>query len=130
MEQNRVKTPPILDWVVISLPGSSEEESDDNFPFETISSAVDKLQVLYCNEWIYQPNEAFELKRRSVGVEDSIISPRSDRNSIKSICSEILKNMKEIVRESEGREDYLEQFQLLSYINYQLKRSIGDNYME
>ena len=50
MEQNRVKTPPILDWVVISLPGSSEEESDDNFPFETISSAVDKLQVLYCNE--------------------------------------------------------------------------------
>ena len=107
MENQRVQTPPILDWLVVSLPGSSDEENEENFPFETISSAVEKLQTLVCNEWIYQPNETFDLKRKSVGFDDPLISPRNEKNSLKYICSEVIRNMKEIIRESEGKEDYL-----------------------
>ena len=124
-----MKTPPILDWLFVSLPGSSDEESEENFPFETISSAVEKLQTLVCNEWIYQPNETFDLKRKSIGFDDPFISSKGEKNSLKYICSEVIKNMKEIVRESEIKEDYLEQFHSFQVICSELKRH-SDNLFE
>jgi hypothetical protein len=120
MDHQRVKTPPILDWLVVSLPGSSDEEIEDSFPFETVSQAVEKLQTLVCNEWMYEPSETFELKRKSM---DSGLGYSEDKNNLNQVCAEIIRNMNDIVRESEDREDYLEQYSLFQSLNSTIKKT-------
>ena len=125
MEQNRVKTPPTLNWAVISLPGSSEDEqNDEDFPFETIASAVNRLQTIVCNEWTCQTDEDFKLKRRSVGFEETLSLQIEDKNSLAYVCTEIKRNMKEIVRDSDDREDYLEQFSVFAAIYSEIKKKL------
>ena len=121
MESQRVPTPPILDWMVVSLSDSSEEENDDNFPFETVSSAVEELQTLVCNEWILQPS-THDKKKKNTSLGSSHMNPNESQNILESVCSEITRNMKEIVRESEDQVDYLEQFNILKAVSRELEK--------
>ena len=121
MEDQRVPTPPILDWMVVSLSDSSEEENDDNFPFETVFSAVEEFQTLVCNEWILQPN-AHDNKKKNTSLSSSNINPNEGQYILESLCSEITRNIKEIVRESEDHMDYLEQFNILKAVSRELEK--------
>lgn len=110
----RVQTPPILDWMAVSLPGSSEEENDEIFPFETLITAVDSLKTLICNEWVLHP--AVKKPAR----------PSENTKKIDTLCEKITTNMAEIVRESESHEqqNYLEQFNFLRAISHELEKRL------
>lgn len=126
MDVPRVRTPPILDWLVVSLSGSSDEDvSDDDFPFETISAAVEKLKNVAYNDWTYQSSEGFEIKRRSVGFDESLFGGNRDRNSLEYICPEIKKNLKSIVQDYNENLDYLEQFSMLSAFYDKIQDELG-----
>jgi hypothetical protein len=115
MEVPRVKTPPILEWQVVSLSGSFEEDtSEDEFPFETISAAVEKLKNIAHHGWTYQSSEGFEIKRKSAGPEESMFGQVRDKKSLEYICPEVKKNLNAIVQDYNENVDYLEQFSLLS----------------
>jgi len=110
-----VRTPPILDWLVVSLSGSSDEDvSDDDFPFETISAAFKRWDSVANNDWIHQLSEGLEIRQRSMGFEESQFGGNRDRNSLEYICPEIKKNLKSIVQDYNENIDYSEQFNLLS----------------
>ena len=126
MEVPRVKTPPILEWQVISLSGSFEEEtSEDEFPFETISFVVDKLKKIAHNDWTYQSSEGFEIRRRSVGLEESIHSQVRDKKSLEFMCPEVKKNLGTIVQDYNENVDYLEHFTLLAAFFEKVKEEIS-----
>lgn len=39
-------SPPVQDWICHSMAGSSSSESEDGYPYETILSAISKLEQL------------------------------------------------------------------------------------
>jgi hypothetical protein len=123
MEPSRVKTPPILDWAVVSLPGSSDEEqAGDEVPFDTIEAAVNKLQSLVINEWTCQPDDDFKIKRKSMNFGDPIKFPNEDKNSLEYMFTEIQRNMREIVLESGEKEDLFEQFSVCQVISEEIRK--------
>lgn len=113
MEDLGASTPPILNWMVSSIPGSSDDENEYEFPFETLSSAVEKLQALVSSEWVEQRSDNFELNPKP----SSLFREKSEENkNLKSLCASIKLNMKQIVEETDDRTDYLKEFNSLKKV--------------
>ncbi|OMJ70018.1 hypothetical protein SteCoe_32106 [Stentor coeruleus] len=121
MEPQRVRTPPILDWAVISVSGSSDEEVDLNLPFETLESAILKTQKLICSEWANKPSSCIEIHQGALESSDPFKNERPPRSSLETICQEIAKDIKNISKESEIQEDYIEQFRKFEAINNKIE---------
>lgn len=41
-----VKTPPVIDWFCRSMAASSSSDSETDYPFQTVTSAISKLEML------------------------------------------------------------------------------------
>jgi hypothetical protein len=121
MEPQRVRTPPILDWAVISVSGSSDEEVDLKLPFETLESAILKTQKLICSEWANKPSSCIESHQGALASSDPLKHERPPRSSLEAICQEIAKDIKKIAKESEIQVDYIDQLRTFEAINNKIE---------
>ncbi|CAG9333522.1 unnamed protein product [Blepharisma stoltei] len=111
MEREGVKTPPILDWVVVSLPCSPSEAEDTYLPFETISAAVLQLEKLYLDDISLKREESFRLHKKHIEqVQIDPNPPIVKDDSLHGICNDVMRRMAEILREIDKKEDCLDLF--------------------
>lgn len=84
-------SPPVLDWICHSMAGSSSSESEEGYPFETITQAISKLEQ-YESE-----NITWDLLEISDGRHRPSRSQISDL-SIEELCHEIQVSAEEVLK--------------------------------
>lgn len=120
MEKDRVKTPPILDWVVVSLPCSPAEIEDSYLPFETLSAAVSQLEGMFLEDISLKKTESFRLHKKHIEQPNQDVNVQFGKDdSLHGVCDDVMRRMAEILREIDDKEDCLDlffQFQALEDI--------------
>jgi len=116
--EDRAETPPVLDWLVVSLPCSPDGEEDLTPPFETLKAAVTQLETQL--EFSASNEDNFVLRRKSIDYWDDSKGP-SRKNSLKSVCDDVIKFMSEIEREC-GKEDCYHVFYHMQSLDQQLRQ--------
>lgn len=85
-------SPPVIDWICHSMAGSSSSESEEGYPFETITQAISKLEQLEKENITCDLLELSDGRYRPSGSSISDLSIEELCNEIQVYPEEVLKH--------------------------------------